>query len=103
VGRARPGHNPEFAFFSFSFRHNSFPSGHSADAFVCGVFLFYLLKHSKFSACRFLPLIYAFLIAISRVFISSHYPSDVLAGMAIGILGAWFFISRLDDQNHRLL
>jgi undecaprenyl-diphosphatase len=102
VGRARPGHDPEFTFFSFAFRHNSFPSGHSADAFVSGVFLFYLLKHSKYSACRFLPLIYAFLIAISRVFISSHYPSDVAAGMAIGILGAWFFISRLSDQNHRL-
>jgi undecaprenyl-diphosphatase len=102
VGRARPGHDPEFTFFSFAFRHNSFPSGHSADAFVSGVFLFYLLKHSKYSAWRFLPLTYAFLIAISRVFISSHYPSDVAAGMAIGILGAWFFISRLSDQNHRL-
>lgn len=96
VGRARPGHDPEFTFFSFAFRHNSFPSGHSADAFISGVFLFYLLKHSKYSACRYLPLIYAFLIAISRVLISSHYPSDVLAGMAIGILGAWFFISRLE-------
>ena len=100
VGRARPGHDPEFTFFSFAFRHNSFPSGHSTDAFVSGVFLFYLLKHSKYSACRFLPLIYAFLIAISRVFISSHYPSDVVAGMAIGILGAWFFISRSPDQAH---
>ena len=99
VGRARPGHDPEFTFFSFAFRHNSFPSGHSTDAFVSGVFLFYLLKHSKYSACRYLPLIYAFLIAISRVFISSHYPSDVVAGMAIGILGAWFFTSRLNGQT----
>jgi len=94
LGRARPEHGSEFTFFNFAFRYNSFPSGHSADAFVSGVFLFYLLKHSKYSACRFLPLIYAFLIAISRVFISSHYPSDVVAGMVIGILGAWFFISR---------
>ena len=100
LGRARPGHGSEFTFFSFAFRYNSFPSGHSADAFVSGVFLFYLLKNSKYSACRFLPLVYAFLIAISRVFISSHYPSDVAAGMAIGILGAWFFISRLEDQPH---
>ncbi|MBW2489525.1 MAG: phosphatase PAP2 family protein, partial [Deltaproteobacteria bacterium] len=43
----------------------------------------------------FLPLIFAFLIALSRVFVSAHYPSDVAAGMAIGILGAWFFVSRL--------
>jgi len=102
LGRARPGHGSEFTFFSFAFRYNSFPSGHSADAFVSGVFLFYLLKNSKYSACRFLPLIYAFLIAISRVFISSHYPSDVAAGMAIGILGAWFFISRLNEQTDHL-
>jgi len=61
-------------------------------------FLFYLLKQTKYAGCRFLPLIYAFLIAISRVFVSSHYPSDVAAGMAIGILGAWFFISRC--QRH---
>jgi undecaprenyl-diphosphatase len=100
LGRARPEHGSEFTFFTFAFRYNSFPSGHSADAFVSGVFLFYLLKHSKYSACRFLPLIYAFLIGISRVFISSHYPSDVAAGMVIGILGAWFFIVRLNDQKH---
>ena len=98
VGRARPGHDPEFTFFSFAFRHNSFPSGHTADAFVSGMFLFYLLKHSKYAAGRYLPLIYAFLIAISRVFISSHYPSDVAGGMAIGIMGAWFFIARMNDQ-----
>ena len=97
LGRARPEHGAEFTFFSLSFRYNSFPSGHSADAFVCGVFLFYLLKHSTYSVGRYLPLIYAFLIAVSRVFISSHYPSDVVGGMLIGILGAWFFISRLDD------
>ena len=97
LGRARPEHGSEFTFFSFAFRYNSFPSGHSTDAFVSGVFLFYLLRHSKYSACRYLPLVYAFLIAVSRVFISSHYPSDVLAGMVIGILGAWFFISRLPE------
>jgi len=96
VGRARPGHDPEFDLFSLAFRHNSFPSGHSADAFVSGVFLYYLLKNSKYSAGRYLPLIYAFLIAVSRVFISSHYPSDVAAGMAIGIMGAWLFIARLE-------
>jgi undecaprenyl-diphosphatase len=99
LGRARPEHGSDFTFFSFAFRYNSFPSGHSADAFVSGVFLFYLLKQSKYSPCRFLPLIYAFLIAISRVFISSHYPSDVLAGIVIGILGAWVFIARLADTR----
>jgi undecaprenyl-diphosphatase len=94
LGRARPGYGSEFTFFETSFKYNAFPSGHSADAFVSGVFLFYLLKQTRFAGYRLLPLIYAFLIALSRVFVSSHYPSDVAAGMLIGILGAWFFISR---------
>ena len=99
LGRARPGYDPEFAFFETSFKHNAFPSGHSADAFVSGFFLYYMLKQSQYTGYRFLPLIYAFLIALSRVFVSSHYPSDVAAGMIIGILGAWFFIARCQRQT----
>jgi len=98
LGRARPGYDPQFAFFETSFKYNSFPSGHSADAFVSGVFLYYLLKQSQYAGYRFLPLIFAFLIAVSRVFVSSHYPSDVAAGMTIGILGAWFFLARCQRQ-----
>ena len=97
LGRARPGHGADFTFFSLDARCNAFPSGHSADAFVSGVFLYFLLKQSNYAGCRFLPLIFAFLIAVSRVFVSAHYPSDVAGGMAIGIMGAWFFISRLKE------
>ncbi|MGB5746669.1 MAG: phosphatase PAP2 family protein [Desulfobacterales bacterium] len=100
LGRARPGYGSEFTFFETSFKYNAFPSGHSTDAFVSGIFLFYLLKQTKYAGCRFLPLIYAFLIALSRGFVSSHYPSDVAAGMAIGILGAWYFISRCQRQGN---
>lgn len=99
LGRSRPGHGADFTFFSLNSRYNAFPSGHSADAFVSGVFLYYLLRQSKYAGSRFVPLIYAFLIAVSRVFVSAHYPSDVAAGMAIGIMGAWFFISRLNDKT----
>ena len=100
LGRARPGHGADFTFFSLNSRYNSFPSGHATDAFVSGVFLYLLLKQTKYTHYRFLPLIYAFLIAVSRVFVSAHYPSDVAAGMFIGILGAWFFVSRLPDDQY---
>jgi membrane-associated phospholipid phosphatase len=99
LGRARPGHGNEFTFFSLNSRYNSLPSGHAADAFISGVFLYYLLRQSKYTTYRFLPLIYAFLIAVSRVFVSAHYPSDVAAGMVIGILGAWFFVSRRSNPD----
>jgi membrane-associated phospholipid phosphatase len=97
LGRARPGHGADFTFFSLDSDYNAFPSGHSADAFVSGVFLYYLLKQSKYADWRFLPLIYAFCIGVSRVLVSAHYPSDVAGGMAIGIMGAWVFISRLKE------
>jgi undecaprenyl-diphosphatase len=99
LGRARPGHGTDFTLFSLNDRFNSMPSGHAADAFVSGVFLYYLLRQSKSTHYRFLPLIYALLIAVSRVFVSAHYPSDVAAGMFIGILGAWFFVSRLPKPD----
>ena len=97
-GRVRPGHGSGFAFFETAGNYHAFPSGHSADALVSGVFLYFLLKQTKYAAFRFLPLIYAFLIALSRVFVSAHYLSDVVAGMIIGMLGAWFFISRSQQK-----
>ena len=97
-GRARPEHGTEFTFFSFDSQYNSFPSGHAADAFVSGVFLYYLLKYSKYSKYRFLPLAYALLIAFSRVVVSAHYLSDAVAGMAIGILGAYIFLLKHHEQ-----
>ncbi len=98
-GRARPKIGSEFTFFSLEADYNSFPSGHSADAFVSGIFLFYLLKNSKYSAYRYLPLLYAATIALSRIAVNAHYPSDVLAGAAISIFGAWFYLNRLSKQT----
>jgi membrane-associated phospholipid phosphatase len=84
-GRARPTVGSDFTFFSLDDKYNAFPSGHSADAFISGVFLFYLLRHSKY---RFLPLLYAVLMAVLRVLVTEHHPSDVTAGAAVGIWGA---------------
>ena len=97
-GRLRPLYSSEFTFFSLDFTRNSFPSGHATDAFISGVFLFYLLKYSKYSTYRFLPLVYAVMIALSRIVCFAHFASDVIAGMAIGIFGAHYFLERLSVQ-----
>lgn len=98
LGRPRPGVGSGLNFFSLEAKYNSFPSGHAADVFVGGAVLFVLMKGSRWHRWRFLPLLYACLVSVARVAGGWHYPSDVVAGAAIGIGGAFFFISRLHPQ-----
>ena len=62
---------------------SSFPSDHATAAFAIAVAL--LLRHRKAGV---LSLCLASLLAISRVVVGTHYPSDVAAGAAIGALAA---------------
>jgi membrane-associated phospholipid phosphatase len=55
------------------------PSGHAATSFAGAVVLTYLLPR----AAPFLFLLAA-AIAFSRVYVGVHYPSDVVAGAALG-------------------
>lgn len=64
----------------------SFPSGHSANSLACAWVLFRMCdKRIGVPA-----LILALLIALSRLYVGVHYPTDVLAGVAIGMLLAEF-------------
>lgn len=66
----------------------SFPSGHTASSFSAAVTL--LLYNRKYGV---LSLIAAALIAFSRLYLMVHFPSDVIAGIALGALtGAAAFI-----------
>lgn len=57
----------------------SFPSGHTAGAFVIVFFLF------QFYPVFFgFMLVLAMLIGISRVYLGLHYPTDILGGIALG-------------------
>jgi undecaprenyl-diphosphatase len=59
----------------------SFPSGHAAGSFAVAAFA--LTLHKGAGACLFAL---AALIAISRVALGVHYPSDVAAGALVGTL-----------------
>ena len=62
----------------------SFPSGHACSSFAAATSL--ALSFGKKGAWSF---ILATLIAISRVYVGVHYPSDVIVGIAVGSLTAY--------------
>jgi membrane-associated phospholipid phosphatase len=88
IGRARPmvgGSLDPFLYSPFVWRaaYAGMPSGHATTAFAALVAFGTLWPRS-----RTLWLVYALLIAVSRVVVTAHYPSDVLAGALVGIGGA---------------
>jgi undecaprenyl-diphosphatase len=62
-------------------RDASFPSDHAAAGFAIATVL--LLAHRRIGA---LALAFAALMSFARVFIGAHWPGDVLAGAAVGVL-----------------
>lgn len=88
--RARPPYpllNPEVGF--------SFPSGHATFSFVFYGALAYLVwistfpKYLRIVMMAFLILL-SFIIGISRIYLRVHFPSDVVAGFALGY--SWLFL-----------
>ncbi|MBQ8974632.1 MAG: phosphatase PAP2 family protein [Oscillospiraceae bacterium] len=64
----------------------SFPSGHSCSSFCAAAVL------TRFRGSRLAPVfIVALLIALSRIYVGVHYPTDILTGAVIGtVCGALF-------------
>lgn len=62
----------------------SFPSGHTLSSFAAATVIFAANKKWGISA-----FILASLIAFSRMYLFVHYPTDILAGIVIGIFAAW--------------
>lgn len=59
----------------------SMPSGHTMSSFVCATITAKNIKGSEKFAY---PL--AFLIALSRIYLLVHYPTDVIAGAVLGVV-----------------
>jgi undecaprenyl-diphosphatase len=90
AGRGRPfvggkANAFNFAPFTGTEAYASFPSGHAITAFALAFAVSALWPRAR------LPMmVYAFLIAISRLALLAHHPSDVVAGALIGVIGAMF-------------
>jgi undecaprenyl-diphosphatase len=100
VGRGRPfvgGKANAFNFHPFTGTeaYFSFPSGHAITAFALAFAVSAVWPRSRPAMIA-----YAILIALSRLVLLAHHPSDVVAGALIGVVGAigvryWFAVRRL--------
>ncbi len=89
IGRGRPSEFDAAGAFSFQNVFNdwtfqSFPSGHSATA-VALAFTVGFLWPRLFAVFLAVGVV----VAISRVPVGAHYPTDVFAGIIVGMLGAY--------------
>jgi undecaprenyl-diphosphatase len=100
IGRSRPfvgGEADPFLFAPFGWRveYASLPSGHATTAFAVAIAVGALWPRT-----RALVWTFALVIAASRVVVTAHHPSDVLAGALVGAFGAllvrnWFAARQL--------
>jgi membrane-associated phospholipid phosphatase len=100
VGRGRPfvgGKANAFNFHPFTGTeaYFSFPSAHAITAFALA-----FAVSAVWPRARPAMIVYAILIALSRLVLLAHHPSDVVAGALIGVIGAmgvryWFAVRRL--------
>ena len=110
IARARPYSEETKAFFNTDLyqklwmtvgqnveNDKSFPSGHTTAAFASMTALF-LTGNKKYSWAAF---IFAFLMAVARIYLVVHFASDVLAGIFVGVLGGilgTLLAGRIPDQ-----
>ncbi|MBR0693121.1 phosphatase PAP2 family protein [Bradyrhizobium lablabi] len=106
VGRGRPFVGGKANAFNFSHfagteAYSSFPSGHSVTAFALA-----FAVSAVWPQARVAMLLYAIMIAATRLVLLAHHPSDVVAGALVGTIGAmavryWFAARRLGFAIHR--
>lgn len=72
----------------------SFPSGHAISSFATAWVVVNMIEHSIYKT---LLIIFAILIALSRVYLLVHYPSDILGGAVLGIIFAYISLNIFKD------
>lgn len=100
IGRGRPfvggeGSVLHFSHFAGNPAYASFPSGHATTAFALA-----MAVSAVWPQARVAMAIYALIIAMTRLVLLAHHPSDVVAGAMVGIVGTvfvryWFAARRL--------
>ena len=82
--------------FNLEHKVNSFPSGHTQAAFTIAILI--ILYTNRYTL---IILIFAIFMGVSRIFMSMHFPSDLIFGAYIGSLTPilifdWFYKDKIE-------
>ena len=72
----------------------SFPSGHTGCSFAVASALFFCRSRGWAPAC-----VLSILIAFSRLYLYVHFPTDVLAGLLLGLASGWAAVKLLKSAD----
>lgn len=102
VARSRPYDvNTGIQLLVAKLRDYSFPSGHTAASFASAAALYFAGEKELWKPA----LVLACLIAVSRLYLYVHYPTDVLGGVVIGIIAGYLgyrLVKVLEDKFSRM-
>lgn len=96
VARLRPCYDPEVSDAMRLVKGScggkfGYFSAHAANHFAVALFFTLLLK-SKFRYIGIYLMVWAFLVAYSRIYIGVHFPLDVISGAVIGLILSGLFV-----------
>jgi membrane-associated phospholipid phosphatase len=98
IGRARPVHFADSGVFALrpnllDWSYQGFPSVHTTTIFATALVTAFVWPRLSYPAIAI-----AIVVAVSRVAVGAHYPSDAVGGAILGVLGAyavrWYFARR---------
>lgn len=67
-----------------------FFSGHASNTMAAAIFIGFMLKN-KYEYLKYILVVWAILMAYSRVYIGVHYPLDIILGMLFGAFMGYIF------------
>jgi len=79
----------------------SFPSGHASSSAVLGLVSFDGAKKTNYKWLKYVGIAIMVLVPFSRMILAQHYFSDVLVGLAISYVLAFYFFKLIDKFNDK--
>lgn len=79
----------------------SFPSGHTMGAVALYGFLAYMFWQQRRRVWALLAMLFVLLIALSRIYLGVHYPSDILGALAVSIIWLALVLMGYRHYQHR--